>query len=40
MHSVRKETNSIFMSLDLGSVDYIIKPVSFDALLKVIKRYV
>ncbi len=40
MHSVRKETNSIFKSLDLGSIDYVIKPVSFDALLKVIKRYV
>ena len=40
MHSVRKETNSIFKSMELGSIDYVIKPVSFDVLLKVIKRYV
>ena len=40
MHSVRKETNSIFKSMDLGSIDYIIKSVSFDTLLKAIKRYV
>lgn len=40
MHSVRKETNSIFRSMELGSIDYVIKPVSFDVLLKVIKRYV
>ena len=39
MHSVRKETNSIFKSIELGSIDYVIKPVSFEVLLKVIKRY-
>lgn len=39
MHSVRKESNSIFKSLELGSIDYVIKPVSFEVLLKVIKRY-
>ncbi len=39
MHSVRKETNSIFKSMDLGSIDYVIKPVNFETLLKVIKRY-
>lgn len=40
MHSVRKETNSIFRSMELGSIDYVIKPVDFETLLKVIKRYV
>jgi len=40
MHSVKKETKSIFKSMDLGSIDYVIKPVSFEVLLKVIRRYV
>jgi DNA-binding response OmpR family regulator len=40
MHSVRKETNSIFKSMELGSIDYVIKPVNFETLLRVIKRYV
>ena len=40
MHSVRKETKSIFKSMDLGSIDYVIKPVRFETLLKVIRRYV
>ena len=40
MHSVRKETRSIFKCIELGSIDYVIKPVSFETLLKVIKRYV
>jgi len=40
MHSVRKETKSIFKSMELGSIDYVIKPVSFEKLLTVIKRYV
>jgi len=39
MHSVKKESRSIFRSQDLGSIDYVIKPVSFEKLLKVIKRY-
>ena len=39
MHSVRKESNSIFKSMELGSIDYVIKPVSFETLLRVIKRY-
>ena len=40
MHSVRKETNSIIKSLDLGSVDYVMKPARFEELLRVVKRYV
>ncbi len=40
MHSVKKETKSIFKSMELGSIDYVMKPVSFEALLKVIRRYV
>jgi len=40
MHSVRKETDSIFKSMKLGSIDYVIKPMDFDKLLKVIKHYV
>jgi len=40
MYSIRKETESIFKSMELGSIDYVIKPVKFEALLKVIKRYV
>ena len=40
MHSVRKETNSIIKSLDLGSVDYVTKPARFEELLRVVKRYV
>jgi DNA-binding response OmpR family regulator len=40
MHSVRKETKSIFKCIELGSVDYITKPVSFEELLRVIRRYV
>lgn len=40
MHSVKKETTSIFKSIELGSIDYVIKPVRFDTLLEVIKRYV
>jgi two-component system alkaline phosphatase synthesis response regulator PhoP len=40
MHSVRKETKSIIKSLELGSVDYVMKPASFEQLLRVVKRYV
>ena len=40
MHSVKKESRSIFKSLDLGSIDYVINPASFDDLLKVVNRYV
>jgi len=40
MHSVRRETDSIFKSMDLGSIDYVIKPASFEDLLRVIHRYI
>ena len=40
MHSVRKESRAIFKSMELGGIDYVIKPVTFEALLKVIRRYV
>ena len=40
MHSVRRETDSIFKSMDLGSIDYVIKPAAFEDLLHVINRYI
>ena len=39
MHSVRKETSSIVKCLEMGTVDYVTKPVSFEELLKIIKRF-
>lgn len=40
MHSVKKETESIFKCMELGSVDFVTKPVSLETLLKVIRRYI
>ncbi len=40
MHSARRETNAILTSIELGSIDYVTKPVSFDDLLKVIRKYI
>ena len=40
MHSVKKETRSIFRCMELGSIDYVTKPISVDVLVKVIRRYV
>lgn len=40
LHTVVAETPSIFKGLALGSIDYVIKPITFKALLKVIERWV
>ena len=40
IHSVKKETKSIFKCMELGSVDYVTKPSAIGDLLEVIRRYV
>jgi len=40
LHSVKKETKSIFKGMEMGCIDYVIKPVRFETLLRVIRRYV
>jgi len=39
MVSARSEANSLFEGRNLGAIDYLIKPIDFDELLKYIKKY-
>ena len=39
MVSAKSEANSLFEGRDLGAIDYLIKPIDFNELMKYIRKY-